>query len=219
MKTRIFFAIVLAVFMLKPATAQENAGQSFVFKVNPLVVFGKKQFYLEMPVSRHNSFELSVASFNGLSVWIETYDNVYSEKKDLSHWLFMPSYRFYINGKAPHGAYFGLYGRTKLSSGSVEVKTDFPTYDRNYNHYRSVAELGAGFVFGKQWVTKQNAVFDLFIGSGSSYRWVNNDYQDKSVTDRIYERDVLGDRQHLDRWLHQLRMGFIVGFQLGGKKR
>lgn len=196
----------------------ERQELSLVLKVNPLVVFGKKQVYLEMPVNRHSSVEVSVASFSSWASLSTTYDNVFSEEKDLTHWLFIPSYRVYFNGKAPHGAYFGLYGRTKFSSGPVKVEVEGPGFERDYDHYRTVAELGGGFVFGKQWVTRKKVVFDLFAGSGTSYRWVDNDYEDPALNDRIYEQDVLGGRQRLDRWLHQLRVGFIVGFQFGGAR-
>ncbi len=218
MKTRIFLIAIMLGSMFQLTTAQERQEPSFVFKVNPLVLFGKKQFYLEMPVNRYSSVELSVASFGSWASLDLNYDNVFSEEKDLTNWLFLPSYRFYINGKAPHGAYFGLYGRTKLSSGPVRVSVDKPGFEGDYDHYRTVAELGGGFVFGKQWVTRANAVFDLFVGSGTSYRWVDNDYDDPAMTDKIYEQDVLGGRENLDRWLHQLRVGFTVGFQLGGDR-
>jgi hypothetical protein len=218
MKAKFFLIAILLGSMFSPAIAQGKHEPSLVFKVNPLVLFGKKQFYLEMPVNRHSSVELSVASFNSWKNFSVNYDNVFSEEKDLTHWLFIPSYRYYFTGKAPHGAYFGLYGRSKLSSGTVKVDVEQQGPDRNYDHYRTVAELGGGFVFGKQWVTRHRAVFDLFVGSGTSYRWVDNDYEDSTVTDKIYEQDVLGGRENLDRWLHQLRIGFTVGFQLGGDR-
>lgn len=218
MKTRQFFIVCLLGCMFNLIHAQEAKDVSLVLKLNPLVMFGKKQFYAEMPLAPHSSVELSVASFNSWPSFAGTYDNVYAEEKDMTNWVFMPAYRFYFNGAAPHGAYFGLYGRSKLSSGHVTVNKKDAGSDHNFDHYRNAAELGGGIVFGKQWITKKRVVFDLFAGSGTSYRWVNNQYEDPAINDELYEKDVLGEREHLDRWLHQLRVGFAVGFQLGGNR-
>lgn len=218
MKARIFFFALALSGISTLAVAQPTDQPSLVVKVNPLALFGRNQFYFEAPVSRHGSVEVSLAQFNSLAGLSISMDNVFAEQRDLSHWMVIPSYRFYFSGEAPRGTYFGLYGRGKFSSGPVKVEVDDDvTIGHNYDHYRSVTELGAGFVLGRQWITKKNMVYDLFLGSGSSYRWINNDYDDPNMTDRIYEHDVLGDQTTLDRWLHQLRFGFVIGFQLGGR--
>ena len=211
-----FFALV--VFGFFTVVHAQQSTPAVVLKINPLFIFGKHQLYAELPVSQAGSVQLSVASFDGLAVSWNTYDNVFSEKKELSHWLFMPEYRQYLKGNAMQGAYLGLYGRTKLSYGKVDVDYVGPSTERNYDHFRNVTELGGGFLIGKQWLAKSGMVYDMFIGSGRSYRWVHNNYEDGTITDAMYEQDVLGGRTKLDGWRYQLRVGFIIGLHLGEKK-
>jgi hypothetical protein len=219
MKTRIIF-IALAVFgFLAVAQAQQQDNTpAVVLKINPFFLFGRHQVYAEIPVSQSGAVQFSAATFNGLAIPLSNYDNVFSEKKELSHWLLLPEYRHYLNGQVLQGTYIGLYGRTKFSAGAVDVEYEGTGTERNFDHHRSVTELGGGFLIGKQWLTKSGITIDLFIGSGRSYRWVNNRYDDKTITDDIYEEEVLGHDNKLDGWRYQLRLGGNIGFQLGKKK-
>ncbi len=219
MKTRtIFIALAVFGFLAVAQAQQQDNTPAVVLKINPLFLFGRHQLYAELPVSQAGSVQLSVANFNGWAIALPTYDNVFSEKKDLSHWLFLPEYRHYLNGQTMKGAYIGLYGRTKLSAGKVDVEYDGTGTERNFDHWRNVTQVGGGFLIGKQWLTNSGVVFDLFVGSGRSYQWVDNLYEDSTITDQDYEQEVLGGQDELNGWRYQLRLGATVGFQLGKKK-
>lgn len=153
-------------------------GHGNVLKINTLsLLLGTGSVFYERRIQEDRSAQM------GLAFLRYTF-----EETTFSGLILTPEYRYYPKGNAISGFFMAPYGRMQ----QFTVKSE-----DNKGVYRN---LGGGFLFGRQWITRSDFTMDLFLGAHYGRGTINVDNGEEEDFETESFEGIRG------------RVGFAIGF-------
>lgn len=191
------------------ATAQNQViSKNNIVKINltSAALFQNASLQFERVLTPKSSFALGVSLMPKTDLpFAEDLKEQYGDNPDvkraiettkLSNFTITPEYRFYMSGKAPAGFYVAPFARyQRMSFEQVYQFTASSGKVHNPLIGGNINNIGAGLLFGAQWLIGKNFTFDWWIagpvvGKSNGLLQGTDDMSDLSAADRA---DLKGD--------------------------